>query len=245
MDVKESDILGQDINRHWYYQSKARAMMSLLSALSPKKILDVGAGSGFFSRYLLAHTQATEAWCVDTSYAADFDESEADASIHYRRSIGASDSDLVLLMDVLEHVDDDVSLLRSYVEKVPAGSQFLITVPAFQFLWSGHDEFLQHKRRYTLAGLQDTVSKSGLSIERSCYYFGAVLPIAAGLRLMQRDGKGETAQSQLRTHHPFINGLLAFICRMELYIMKANRVGGLTVFCLATKQRPGVKDEMP
>lgn len=236
MDVKESDILGEDIKLHWYYKSKARAMMSLLAGTNPEKILDVGAGSGFFSSYLLAHTQAKEAWCIDTSYTADSDEAVGSASIHYRRAIDEIDADLVLLMDVLEHVDNDVGLLRSYVEKVPVGSQFLITVPAFKMLWSDHDVFLEHKRRYTLASLQATVIGSGLSIDRSCYYFGLVFPIAASLRLLKREANGEVARSQLTRHHPIVSNLLAFICRLELYIMKANHVAGLTVFCLASKQ---------
>ena len=127
MDLKETDILGADIEHHWYYSSKAKAMTSLLQGATPTRILDVGAGSGFFSRYLLAHTTAQEAWCVDTSYQADSDEREDDKVVHYRRSVGAIDADLVLLMDVLEHVDDDVALLKDYVDKVPSGSRFLIT----------------------------------------------------------------------------------------------------------------------
>jgi SAM-dependent methyltransferase len=235
MDLKETDILGADIAEHWYYSSKAKATLRLLKPSVPSKILDVGAGSGFFSRYLLTHSSAEEAWCVDISYDSDTESCEVDKQIHFRRSIESVDADLVLLMDVLEHVDDDVELLKEYVNKVPRGSRFLISVPAFQFLWSEHDDFLDHKRRYTLHQLKDVVASAGLKVTHGSYYFGMVLPIAATLRLMHkwlRNGEGP-ARSQLTRHNPLVNTTLAALCQFELPFMRLNRFAGLTVFCLA------------
>jgi SAM-dependent methyltransferase len=197
--------------------------------------LDVGAGSGFFSKHLLAHSSAEEAWCVDTSYDNDSDTIEMEKQLHFRRSIESVDADLVLLMDVLEHVDDDVGLLKEYVKKVPHGSRFLISVPAFQFLWSGHDIFLDHKRRYTLHQLEDVVASAGLRVKHGSYYFGMVLPLATSIRLAHkwlRNGE-RSARSQLTRHHPFVNITLATLCQTELPFMRFNRFAGLTVFCLA------------
>jgi SAM-dependent methyltransferase len=210
-------------------------MMCLLDGFKPGIVLDVGAGSGFFSKHLLAHSSAEEAWCVDTSYDNDSDTIEMEKQLHFRRSIESVDADLVLLMDVLEHVDDDVGLLKEYVKKVPRGSRFLISVPAFQFLWSGHDVFLDHKRRYTLHQLEEVVSSSGLRQKRGVYYFGTVFPVAALTRLANKwFGKPEKlAQSQLTHHHPFVNSTLASLCQPELSVMRFNRLAGLTVFCLA------------
>jgi SAM-dependent methyltransferase len=236
MDLKETAILGENIKHHWYYSSKAKAMTRILEGAAPTKILDVGAGSGFFSRYLLAHTPAKEAWCVDICYEADSDESETGKPVHNRRSIDAIDADLVLLMDVLEHVDDDISLLKEYVRKVPPGSRFLITVPAFNFLWSGHDDFLEHKRRYTLKQLEETVRNAGLEVKHGAYYFGMVFPIAASLRLAQNANRDERpVRSQLTSHTPLVNSILKTLCSIEIPLMKFNRTAGLTVFCLARK----------
>ena len=52
-----------------------------------------------------------------------------------------------MIADVLEHVDDDLALLRQYAAKLGEGGRIVITVPAFSFLWSGHDVFLEHRRR--------------------------------------------------------------------------------------------------
>ncbi|MCP1474969.1 2-polyprenyl-3-methyl-5-hydroxy-6-metoxy-1,4-benzoquinol methylase [Pseudomonas sp. EB276 TE3739] len=235
MDLKETDILGDSIDEHWYYCSKAAATRRLLGDIPIRRILDVGAGSGFFSHHLLTHTGACEAWCVDISYPADSSATTAGKPVHYRRGIDNIEADLVLLMDVLEHVDDDLGLLKSYVDKVPSGSRFLMTVPAFQFLWSGHDDFLEHKRRYTLAQFETLTRDAGLTVQRGAYYFGAVFPIAAALRLLPQASRDVLPQSQLKRHHPLVNTLLKTLCRLELPLMGMNRLAGLSVFVLARK----------
>ena len=180
--------------------------------------MDVGAGSGFFSRYLLNNSGAKDAWCVDISYEDNSDSLENGKRIHFRQSIDSTDADLVLLMDVLEHVDDDVGLLRSYVSKAPKGTRFLISVPAFQFLWSNHDVFLDHKRRYRLHQIEEVARSAGLTVTKGVYYFGAVFPIAAAIRLWGRKATPNLAprQSHLSQHGLITNSSLSGICNFEL-----------------------------
>ncbi|MBD9634227.1 class I SAM-dependent methyltransferase [Pseudomonas sp. PDM19] len=237
MDLKETDILGEHIGEHWYYRSKCAAMQKFLGNIRPTSILDVGAGSGFFSRALLEQSAARTAWCVDISYPQDSDDQTSGKPIHFRRSVDQLDSDLILLMDVLEHVDDDVGLLAEYVAKVPSGANVLISVPAFQFLWSDHDVFLEHKRRYRLPEIEAVAQQAGLEVVRGSYYFGAVFPIAASLRLLERaQGKHQRQpQSQLKRHHPLVNATLRTLSALELPLLGLNRFAGLTAFCLARK----------
>lgn len=164
MDVKESGILGDSINSHWYYASKALAVANLLKGRTFSKVLDVGAGSAFFSHFLLENSDIREALCIDTAYTGEKDGSYCGKPIHFRRTIGMSDADLVLMMDVLEHVEDDKAMLEDYIAKVPSGTEFLISVPAFQSLWSGHDEFLGHYRRYRLIQLENLIRSTGLAV---------------------------------------------------------------------------------
>lgn len=235
MDLKETEILGEDIHTHWYYRSKAAAISRLLGDLSGAAILDVGAGSAVFSRHLLRHSQAVEAWCVDTSYAQDADTLDAGKPLRYRRALVSVNASHALLMDVLEHVEDDVGLLRQCVKAVPRGTKFLVSVPAFQFLWSGHDVYLEHKRRYTLNQLVDVVERSGLVVERRTYYFGLVFPLAAASRMADKWlSKGDAPpRSQLRKHGRFVNAMLTAVCAAELPLLTFNRLAGLTAFCVA------------
>ena len=232
MDLKEEDILGNDIGRHWYYQSKAAALRRMVGHLAPKRLLDVGAGSGFFSRHLLANG-AQSALCVDVGYPASRDETVDGKPVLYRRDCDATDCDLVLMMDVLEHVENDAGLVRHYATKVPSGAHFLVTVPAFRFLWSGHDVFLEHKRRYTLAEIEQTMRTAGLDVVRGAYYFGAIFPLAAAVRLASRSDP--TPRSSLKKHGALANGLLAAACAMELPLFPINRLAGLSAFVLARK----------
>ncbi len=233
MDLKEEDILGAEIGRHWYYRSKAAALRRIVAPLRPRRLLDIGAGSGFFSRHLLAETPAESAFCVDINYAEDRDDSVAGKPVRYRRDTGPTDCDLVLMMDVLEHVHDDRGLVRHYAAKVPAGAHFLVTVPAFAFLWSGHDVFLEHKRRYRLPQIESALGDAGLKIVRGAYYFGLIFPLAAAIRLADRNTT--EPRSSMKRHGAVTNGLLGALCTAELPLFPYNRLAGLSAFVLAKK----------
>ncbi len=233
MDLKEEDILGADIGRHWYYRSKAAALRQAVGGLTPRNILDVGAGSGFFSRHLLAHTGARSALCVDTGYKNDAEDEVAGKKVLYRRDIDATDCDLVLMMDVLEHVDDDRGLVKLYADKVPSGAHFLVTVPAFYFLWSGHDIFLEHKRRYRLPEIEAVMRDASLTVTTGAYFFGFIFPLAAAVRLATR--KSSEPRSSLKQHDALTNGLLTAICAAERPFFSINRLAGLSAFVLAKK----------
>jgi SAM-dependent methyltransferase len=237
MDVKEQDILGDRIGEHWYYVSKAAALLQFLDGCACREVLDVGAGSGFFSKQLLATGFCERAVCVDTAYAAERSEVHCGRPIAFRRQIDRVTEDLILMMDVIEHVDDDVALIRTYADRMPSGARLLVTVPAFQFLWSGHDVFLEHKRRYTLASLHRTLDRAGLEVIRSRYFFGALLPAICIARLWGRLRLASSCfapRSDLRLHGARTNALLASIHNLERRtLFRHNRWAGLTAFCLA------------
>lgn len=237
MDLKETEILGDAAAFHWYYKSKAAALERYVRDIPLKKVLDIGAGTGFFSRFLLNKTRCEEATCVDIGYSIEKDETEGSKPIRFRREAGVVGADLVLLMDVLEHVDDDTRLLASYVAPARQGARFLISVPAFYFLWSDHDVFLEHRRRYTLSVLESVARGAGLAVERGNYYYAGVFPIAAAIRLSRRFLKVDNAppKSHLRRHSDLVNFALTAVCHAELPFLRFNRLFGLTAFCMARK----------
>ena len=236
MDLKELGLLGGDEGNHWYYASKARALQQCLVDRQAGKILDVGAGSGFFSKMLLRKTAANSAVCVDPGYAEDRSESHFGKPITFRRAGPVADADVVLLMDVLEHVDDDVGLLREYAAPARPGTRFIVSVPAFSWLWSGHDEFLEHRRRYTLKQTLRVMSDAGLTPVTGFYFFAALFPAVAANRLWRRlRAAGKSPKSDLRAYHPLTNRLLKGICLAESAIARHNRAFGVTAFGVAEK----------
>jgi SAM-dependent methyltransferase len=235
MDLKEQEALGDAANKHWYYRAKSAAMLRLLDGTRFDEVLDVGAGSGFFARYLLAHTPCRAATCVDLNYPRDWSETEAGKPIRFVREVAQFGGHLALMMDVLEHVPDDAGLLRDYAAKMQPGSRILITVPAMPWMWSGHDVFLEHYRRYTLRSLEAAIAAAGLTRISTCYYFGLTLPMAAGVRLGRRllPWRKREPGSDMRPHGNFTNSALLAISRLELGIFPSNRVAGLSAFALA------------
>jgi hypothetical protein len=133
------------------------------------RYVDVGAGDLYFAKRLRALT-AAPIYAVDVNYTERASEDQimvcTDLSQVPSRSI-----DVALLMDVLEHVADDLALLRA-VDRVlaPAGGM-LVTVPAHGFLWSDHDVFLGHHRRYTIATLRRLLTSAGLEIVEAFYFY--------------------------------------------------------------------------
>ena len=235
MDIKEEGLIKGDINKHWYYRAKLAALRRMLPPQDPSCILDVGAGSGFFATSLLQSTNARAAICVDPGYPENCDATRMGKPLLFRRSIDSSDADLVLLMDVIEHVEDDVGLVREYVNRVPTGTRFIVAVPAFNALWSGHDVFLGHFRRYTLASIEHVVRAGGLTIECGCYFYASVLPVVALSRIASRIAQRDAVRSQMREFGPLLNAMFWAACRAEFLFFRANRLAGLTAFIRAVK----------
>lgn len=230
-------MLGETVGKHWYYRAKAAAMVACLQGVSARRVVDVGAGSGFFSAELLRLGLVEEACCVDPFYQEEGERCiEGSRQIFRRRLDGHAAADLYLFMDVLEHVVDDRKILQDYMDRAPSGSHVFLSVPAFQSLWSSHDVYLEHYRRYRLTQLESLVEEAGLEVLRGHYFFGTVFPLAALIRLIGRlRGNIDFPQSHLSHHSRPVNSVLYQACRMETPFMRMNRLAGLSVFCLACK----------
>jgi len=235
MDLKEQESLGGAADLHWYYRAKSAAMLRLLQGTAFDDVLDIGAGSGLFSRYLLAHTPCRSAICVDLNYPQEWSEMQDGKPLRFVRTFEKFDGSLALMMDVLEHVADDAGLLRETAAKMQAGARVLITVPAMPWMWSNHDVFLEHYRRYTIRSLGQVIEAAGLKRISTCYYFGLTLPIAAGVRLGRRalPWRKKTPGSDMRPCPAIVNSVLTKICSAELSFFQKNHLAGLSAFAVA------------
>ncbi len=239
MDIKEEKVLGHAVMDHWYYVSKGRALRMFLGSQPVEEILDVGAGSGVFTRQLLDSGFAQRGVCVDAAYDANHVETHNGCEISFVRRVDEVPQKLILMMDVLEHVDDDIRLLREYTDRMPLGGRVLITVPAFQLLWSGHDVFLEHRRRYTLSHIEKVAQQADLRVLKGRYFYGGLFPLVAAKRLLDRfqlsAGRTE-AKSQLKLMPSLVNNALVRIHDVErIFLFPFNRFAGLTAFCLAVR----------
>lgn len=151
---------------HWWFTARAEIVRRLIDRLidpADKKamIVDVGCGTGG-----MVHALTTERRILgidDSEIAIEkarslYPDSEYICGDIFTDHAGIDDQpvELFLLMDVLEHIDDDHGFLARLVDRLPTGGKILITVPADMDLWSEHDILAHHKRRYDRAGLEAT-----------------------------------------------------------------------------------------
>jgi SAM-dependent methyltransferase len=237
VDIKELELLGEEAEAHWYYVSKGRAIRSVLGSTPIESVLDVGAGSGVFSRQLIDCGLCQRATCVDPAYSDQWLNANADGPLTFAKAASYQGEALVLMVDVLEHVDDDVGLLRQYSSRLAPGARVLITVPAYRFLWSSHDVFLEHRRRYTKAWIERVVRAAGLRVDKTRFFFALLFPAIAASRLFDRMSMARPAahpQSALRRHSVAMNRLLIRVHDLERkVVLPVNRFFGLTIICLA------------
>lgn len=124
--------------------------------------------------------------------------------------------DLIALLDVLEHVEDDVAALSGITRILHPSGYVMITVPAYDFLWSAHDEAHHHYRRYTLSRLAKTIDAAGLKIVNLSYFNTLLSPAMVAVRWVSRLRKVGYG-SDLSLPSAPVNALLAWLFALGRY----------------------------
>ncbi|MGQ9898116.1 MAG: methyltransferase domain-containing protein [Acidobacteriota bacterium] len=146
--------------------------------------------------------------------------------------------DIVTALDMLEHVEDDMAALAELHRVCKPGSAVIITVPAYGFLWSPHDEVLHHRRRYAPRELRDKLQATGFEVERLSHFMcGLFLPVLL-LRFWQSLRKqGIHPQSDLRPLPRWLNRLLGQLLQVERWLIGFfNLPIGVSLICTARKR---------
>jgi SAM-dependent methyltransferase len=176
---------------HWWYRGRRTVLDGVIATLGlapGARILDAGCGSGRNMVELARHGSVT-----------GIELSQTSVELARARGIGevisgsilelpfALDSfELAVSLDVIEHLDDDLGALRELRRTVVPGGALLVTVPAYQWLWSGHDVINHHHRRYTRKSLRAVAEQAGWRQVRSTYFNFLLLPVAIALRALDK-----------------------------------------------------------
>lgn len=150
--------------------------------------------------------------------------------------------DIVLAMDILEHVDDDAEVLSELSRVCKTGAFLIVHVPAFMFLWCDHDVAVDHKRRYTTDELIERLKRAGFNIRSINYRLCSFFPLGV-LRTCLAKFKGAlNKNANAQTYRPkvgrFINNILFMAVKIEDYLLNYVHLPfGLSIMCIAQKKK--------
>lgn len=226
--------------RHWWFRSRRHIVATLLRPHLPQggslDILEAGCGTG-----------GNFAWLSALGRLSAFEPDEqalALARHHGHAQPGrlpddhpytGKTFDLIVLLDVLEHVEADRESLESLARLLKPGGLLLLTVPAFPFLWSGHDVRHHHFRRYRRAELDLLLKAAGLRTRRLSYYNFWLFPLVALVRLCRSRTRPERSDDE-ELPMPLANGFLRHIFSSEaLLLSRMNLPFGVSLLALAEK----------
>src|SRR4051812_34682848 len=193
MDRIVYDRMAAHDSTHWWYRARRDILADYLAREGnlpqQARILEIGCGTGH-NLPMLASFGSVDAIEIDPA-ARDI------ASLRLGRPIGAAPLpilpgvernayDLIAVLDVVEHIEDDVAALKAMATCLRPGGKILITVPAHQWLWSAHDVVNHHHRRYSKKTLVAAIRKAGLEPRKLGYFNSLLFPLAAAARLLGR-----------------------------------------------------------
>jgi SAM-dependent methyltransferase len=187
-------------DRHWWYRGRRSVLDGVIAEMrlpARAEILDAGCGSGRNMIDLARHGTVTGVELSQTSVelARKREAGEVIEGSVLEMPFEAGRFDLAASLDVIEHLEDDLAALRELRRVVKPGGTLLVTVPAYQWLWSGHDVVNHHYRRYTRRTLQRVGEQAGWQQARTTYFNSLLLPAAILLRVLDRFNRKTTESS--------------------------------------------------
>jgi len=226
MENDEYAIMYQIEQTHWWFVGKQFLIKSILRRLYAKgtkerNILDIGCGTGIILKLLsgfgTAYGMELSPEAIQFLGRRDLKlvvRSDANAPIAFRNNSFSA----ITCLDVLEHVDNDFFLIKELVRVCKPGGHIIITVPAFNVLWSVHDDALHHRRRYTRNRLLEKVDQLNCKVIKSSYYNTAlILPILVVRKLKRLFSKKQVVRSDFFMRIPrWLNALLTFLFTSEI-----------------------------
>ena len=209
-------------DKHWWFAARRKILDKIISTLplpTDAQILEAGCGSGGNLSMLTRHGRV---YAMETNaQALAFAAAKGMAQIapgHLPEQIPFTNQtfDLIAMLDVMEHLEDDAAALRALRTRLRPGGWMLITVPAYPFLWSRHDELHHHKRRYVANNLRAVIEASGCKIHYLSYFNTWLFPVIAAARLASI---GDRSTGDMVMPNKFINVLLTQIFASERLLL--------------------------
>jgi SAM-dependent methyltransferase len=239
MDRIVYDRMAAHDSTHWWYRARRDILADYLTRYAAlptgARILEIGCGTGH-NLPMLAGFGSVEAIEIDPAAraiaSARLGRPVGDAPLPALPGIERAAYDLIAVLDVVEHIEDDVAALAAMRECLKPGGKILIAVPAHQWMWSAHDTVNHHHRRYSKKTLTAAIAAAGLRPRKLTYFNSLLFPLAAAARVAGRlTGRDDSDDSPPAKP---LNALFETIFRLERHaIGRVPMTPGVSIVTLA------------
>jgi SAM-dependent methyltransferase len=240
MDRIVYDRMAAHDSTHWWYRARREILADYLTRYGklPRdaRILEIGCGTGH-NLVMLAQFGEVDAIEIDPAARAiasqRLGKPVGDAPLPELPGVPRGAYDLIAVLDVVEHIEDDVGALKAMRDCLAPGGKILIAVPAHQWMWSAHDVVNHHKRRYSKATLAKAIADAGLKPAKFGYFNSLLFPLAAAARIAGRlRGKDDSDDSPPPAP---VNALFQAIFRFERHLVgRVPMPPGVSIITLAS-----------
>jgi SAM-dependent methyltransferase len=240
MDRIVYDRMAAHDSTHWWYRARRDILSDYLTRYAglskDARILEIGCGTGH-NLPMLARFGAVEAIEIDPAARAIASERlgrpVGDAPLPELPGVERGGYDLVAVLDVVEHIEDDVAALRAMATLLKPGGKVLIAVPAHQWMWSAHDVVNHHHRRYSKGTLAAAIGAAGLKVERMRWFNSLLFPLAAAARIAGKlTGRDDSDDSPPPAP---VNALFERVFRLERHLVgRVPMTPGVSIVTLAS-----------
>ena len=229
-------------DQHWWFVARRSIIEQVIRNLNlpaDAEIFEAGCGTGGNLAMLSHHGRVYGMELNETArnFASDLQIGEIQPGF-LPDNIPFPDQnfDLIVLLDVLEHLEEDTASLQALSRKLKPSGWLLITVPAYPWLWSKHDELLHHKRRYLLNNLRQIVGNAGYNVDFASHFNFVLFPLIAVVILVQRlFNKGGNEQN---IPARLINQILTFLFGIERHLIGRLSIPfGVSLLLLAQRNQ--------
>lgn len=225
-------------NQHPWYQSRSECVLSVIKKIKPQNLADIGSSDMFLTKKL-KNFVAGNLYAVDLIFSEDGVVEDGIKCLRYIKDLPDNEIDCVTLMDVLEHIDDDVSFYKEAISKLKSGGTVLVTVPAFQFLFSAHDERARHKRRYNRKQLLTLLKQDGIEVEYCHYFYTSLFKMRLLGSLRKKKYGGDSNNWKYPESHP-LTVFFKLLLNFDFWLNKIfNKIGirfpGLSLIAVCRK----------
>ena len=188
MDPAYAAVHAAEDRAHWWFLGRRAVILAEMARRLPAggaRLAELGCGSGgmleALGRFGTAVGVETDPALRERARERGLDVRAGALPDAIPLEVGRWDA--VCLFDVLEHVDDEAGALAACRRLLGPGGRLFVTVPAYAWLWSPHDELLGHRRRYTARTLRQVAERAGFAVERLTYFNTLLAPPIMAVRL--------------------------------------------------------------